>query len=188
VTAGRRILLGVGASVAIHRALDLVSTWRKEGHLVDCLLTPAATRLVAPIQFAALAGRRALHDLFEAPGDDVYDHLAPARAAELLIICPATADLIARLAHGMADDLVTTSALAFQGPRVFCPAMNWRMWQNPVVRRNAGLLVQGGWRQVGPASGDLACGEEGPGRLAPLDEIEAAVREALGAPGPGPAR
>jgi len=175
MAAGKKILLGVSASVALHRALDLTSDLRKQGHEVTVLMTPSATRLVAPLQFQAISGQRVYHDLFLGADDDVYDHLGPARHGDVLVCAPATADLIGRLAAGIADDIVTTTALAWSGPRVVAPAMNWRMWDHPFVQRNVGILEDAGWTRVGPADGDLACGENGPGRLAPVEEILEAV-------------
>ena len=96
-----------------------------------------------------------------------------------MVFAPATADLIGRLAAGLADDVVTTTALAFQGPRILAPAMNWRMWAHPFVRRNVETLVEAGYHIIGPKEGDLACGEEGPGRMADVEEIRVAVTSAL---------
>lgn len=175
------VVLGVSASVAIHRGLDIASELGKRGHTVSAVLTPSATRLIAPLQFQAITGRRALHDLFAGADEDVYDHLNPARDGDVLVCAPATADLIGRLAHGLADDLVTTTALAWttDKPRLFAPAMNWRMWANPMVERNVATLTDAGWTMVPPADGELACGERGPGRLAAVDDIVGAIEAAL---------
>jgi phosphopantothenoylcysteine synthetase/decarboxylase len=170
-----RVLLGVSASVAIHRALDVVSELRKLGHGVTVLMTPSATRLIAPIQFQAISGSRVHHDVFGGTKDDVYDHLNPARVGDVFLFCPATAVLIARLATGMADDMVTTTALAFEGRRLIAPAMNFRMWRNPLVQRNLQALKSFGFEQVGPVEGELACGDQGMGRLAPVATILAAL-------------
>ena len=172
------ILVGVSASVAIHRALDLVSELKKRGHDVTVLMTPGATRLITPLQFQAISGRRVHHDVFGGTNEHAYDHLSPARDGELYVYCPATADLIARLAHGMGDDMVTTTALAYQGPSILAPAMNWRMWANPLVQRNLQILRDVGFQVVDPADGDLACGEEGPGRLASIVSIIEAIEKA----------
>ena len=175
------IVLGVSASVALHRGLDVASELKKGGHDVTALMTPSATKLIAPLQFQAITGRRVFHDLFQGADDDAYDHLNPARDGDLLICAPATADLIGRLAHGLADDMVTTTAVAFPAdkPRLTAPAMNWRMWANPLVQRNVATLCEDGWKIIGPSEGDLACGEQGPGRLAPIDEIVRAITSAL---------
>jgi phosphopantothenoylcysteine synthetase/decarboxylase len=175
------VVLGVSASVALHRGLDVASELKKGGHDVTALMTPSATKLIAPLQFQAITGRRVFHDLFQGADDDAYDHLNPARDGDLLICAPATADLIGRLAHGLADDMVTTTAVAFPAdkPRLTAPAMNWRMWANPLVQRNVATLCEEGWKIIGPSEGDLACGEQGPGRLAPIDEIVRAIISAL---------
>lgn len=181
--AGAHVLLGVGASVAIHRSLDLVSELRKRGHETTVLMTPGATKLVSPLQFGALAGSRVLTDVFAGAGEDVYDHLRPAREGDLLVVCPATADLIGRLAAGLAGDMVTTTAIAWRGPSLLAPAMNWRMWAHPFVQRNVKTLEDAGWHRVGPAAGDLACGEEGPGRLATVEDILANIEQLLATSG-----
>lgn len=127
------IILGVSASVALHRALDLASSLKKAGHELTVVMTPGATKLISPLQFGALAGGRVLHDVFAGEGEDVYDHLRPAREGAALLCAPATADLIGRLAAGLADDLLTTTAIAWDQdrPRLLAPAMNWRMWAHP---------------------------------------------------------
>ena len=162
--------------MALHRALDLTSELKKRGDAVTVLMTRGATKLVTPLHFQALSGRRVFHDVFAGAGDDVYDHLNPARDGDVLVCAPATADLIGRLAAGLADDMVTTTALAWTNrPKVLAPAMNWRMWAHPFVQRNVRTLTDAGWHLVGPAEGDLACGEQGPGRLAPVADILAAL-------------
>jgi phosphopantothenoylcysteine decarboxylase/phosphopantothenate--cysteine ligase len=131
-----------------------------------------------------MTGERVFHDLWTGADHDAYDHLAPAREAQVMVFAPATAGLIARLAAGMADDIVTTCSLAFSGPRLLCPAMNHRMWANPLVQANVARLQQHGFVLVPPDEGDLACGETGPGRLAALPRILAAL-EALPFPDDG---
>ncbi len=178
------VLLAVSGSVAIHRGLDLVRELDRHGVDVTVLMTEAACKLVRPLLFQAMTRRRVHHDLFSAEGEDPYDHLA--READLMVFAPATADLIGRLAAGLGDDVVTTTALAFSGPRILAPAMNWRMWEHPFVQRNVGVLRDAGYRIVGPGEGDLACGERGPGRLAEVEEILAAALEALPGKPPRP--
>ena len=170
-----RVALAVSGSVAIHRAVDLASALRQRGVRVHVLMTAAATRLVQPLLFEAVTHERVGHDMFSAGNGDPYDHLTPAREAEVLVFAPATADLIGRLAAGLAGDVVTTCALAFQGPRLLCPAMNHRMWSNPFVQRNLGLLRSAGYEVEEPETGALACGEAGPGRLAPVERILARI-------------
>lgn len=167
------LILGVSASVALHRALDLASELRKRARPITVVMTPGATKLITPLQFGALSGGRVLHDVFAGAGEDVYDHLGPARKGAVLLVAPASADLIGRLAHGLANDLLTTTAIAWDQsrPRLFAPAMNWRMWAHPFVQRNVEILVDAGWTLIPPDPGDLACGEKGPGRLAPVARI-----------------
>ena len=175
------VILGVSASVALHRALDVASELRKGGHQVTPHKTENPTEFISPLQFQAITGRRVFHDLFEGADDDAYDHLSPARDGDLLICAPATADLIGRLAHGLADDMVTTTALAFphEKPRMVAPAMNWRMWENPMVRRNVHTLRDADWEVIEPVEGDLACGDQGVGRLAPVTQLLERVQAAL---------
>lgn len=174
------VALAVSGSVAAHRALDLTRELDRRGVVVTVLMTPAACRLVTPLFFQAISRRRVYHDLFAGGGgEDPYDHLQPAREARVMCFAPATADLVGRLACGLADDVVTTCALAFDGPRVLAPAMNWRMWRHPLVQRNLAGLKEAGYRVVEPEDGDLACGEQGPGRMARVERVLEAVLEAL---------
>ncbi|MSR75770.1 MAG: hypothetical protein EXS14_09920 [Planctomycetes bacterium] len=173
------VLLAVSASVAIHRALDIASELRKRGTPLRVMMTRAATKLITPVQFQAVSGAPVFHDLFAPGGGDAYEHLTVAREASVFVAAPATADFIARLAAGIADDAPTTAALAFRGQYIFCPAMNWRMWEHPFTQRNVGILEAAGWRRVGPDSGELGCGEEGTGRLAAVEKIVAGIQDAL---------
>lgn len=177
-----RILLGVSASAAIHKACDLSSKLAQEGHSVRAVLTRRAAELVAPQLFEALTGERAYSDEFGPRRESAMDHIALARWAQLLVVAPASADLVGRLAHGLADDLLSTLALALEPglPRLLCPAMNPVMLSSPPVRRNLATLVGDGWRVLESASGHMACGEAGPGRLLEPAEIVARVREVLG--------
>ncbi len=175
------ILVGVGASAACFKAVALCSALARAGHGVTAVLTPAATRLVSPLQFAAVTGRRAAWDEWQPEDPAAMDHLALARRAELLVVAPATADLIGVLAHGLAPHLLGSLVLALEPdkPRLFAPAMNPVMWRHPAVARNARLLEEDSWRRLGPASGPTACGEEGPGRMLEPEEIAAAIDLAL---------
>jgi phosphopantothenoylcysteine decarboxylase / phosphopantothenate---cysteine ligase len=177
---GRTVVLGVGGGIAAYKACELARLFVKGGAQVRVAMTPAATRFVGPLTFQALTGAPVLTDLFTPEAERSYGHLMLARAADLLVIAPATADLIARLRAGMGDDAVTTSALACQGPYLLAPAMNTRMWQNPVVRENVEALARRGWSVVGPGSGELADGDVGEGRLADPEDIAAAAARLLG--------
>jgi len=177
---GRSVVLAVGGGIAAYKACDLARLFVKGGAEVRVVMTPAATRFVGPLTFQALTGHPVLVDLLDPAADQAYGHLALARAAELLVVAPATADLIARLRAGMADDAVATTALACQGALLLAPAMNTRMWQSAAVRENVRELARRGWRLVGPASGLLADGDVGEGRLAEPAEIAAVAARLLG--------
>ena len=168
---GRTIVLGVGGGIAAYKACDLARLFVKGGGQVRVAMTSAAARFVGPLTFQALTGAPVLVDLLDPEADRAYGHLALARAADLLVIAPATADLLARLRAGMADDAVTTTALACQAPVLLAPAMNTRMWQNPAVRENVAALSRRGWHVVGPASGAARRRRRGRGtaRRAPRD-------------------
>jgi len=178
---GRTIVLGVGGGIAAYKVCELARLFVKGGGQVRVAMTPAATRFVGPLTFQALTGAPVLVDLLDPAEDRTYGHLALARAADLLVVAPATADLLARLRAGMADDAVTTTALACEGPFLLAPAMNTRMWQSQAVRENVRELSRRGWHVVGPAAGELADGDVGEGRLAEPAEIAAAAARLLGA-------
>jgi phosphopantothenoylcysteine decarboxylase/phosphopantothenate--cysteine ligase len=177
---GRTVVLGVGGGIAAYKACDLARLFVKGGAKVLVAMTPAATRFVGPLTFQALTGAPVLVDLLDADQDHTYGHLQLARAADLMVVAPATADLVARLRAGMADDAVTTTALACEAPLLVAPSMNTRMWQNPAVRDNVRELARRGWHVVGPESGLLADGDVGEGRLAAPDAIAAAAARLLG--------
>jgi phosphopantothenoylcysteine decarboxylase/phosphopantothenate--cysteine ligase len=177
---GRTIVLGVGGGIAAYRACELARLFVKGGATVRVAMTPAATRFVTPLTFQALTGAPVLVDLLDPSEQITYGHLVLARGADLLVVAPATADLIARLRAGMADDAVTSTAVAFEGPFLLAPAMNTRMWQSQVTRENVRELTRRGWRVVGPATGPLADGDVGEGRLAEPGDIAAAAARLLG--------
>ena len=179
---GRRIVLGVTGSVAAYKAADLASRLTQQGALVDTVLTEAATRFVAPLTFHAVTGRPAYTDLW---GEEAHVlHVGLGRGADLLVVAPATADVLAKLAHGLADDLLTVTALAAHGPLVLCPAMDAGMWEHPSTRANAETLRTRGALFIGPAEGRMASGLAGPGRLTEPEEIVDRLRTILGSNGP----
>lgn len=177
-----RILLGVSASAAIHKSCDLASKLAQQGHEVRAVLTENAARLVAPQLFEALTGQPATASEWGPGREGGMDHISLARWAELLVVAPATASTLARLATGAADDLLSTVALvvAPSTPRLLAPAMNPTMYAHPAVQRNLARCREDGWQVVEPASGRLACDEEGRGRLPEVDELLARVRELAG--------
>jgi phosphopantothenoylcysteine decarboxylase/phosphopantothenate--cysteine ligase len=172
-----KILLGIGGGIAAYKAAELARLLMQQGHQVQAVMTRAAQEFVRPLTFAALTGRKTLTDLFAI--ESAIEHISVAQESELLAIAPATADLMAKLAHGLADDFLSTIYLAFTGPVVIAPAMNVNMWQHPATQANLQTLRQRGHRIVEPGSGYLACGMTGPGRLADPEAIAAAIAEAI---------
>jgi len=168
-----KILLGVGGGIAVYKAAELARLLMQQENEVQVIMTRAAEEFVRPLTFAALTGRKALTDLFAI--ESAIEHISVAQDHDLLAIAPATADLMAKLAHGLADDFLTTLYLAFTGPVVIAPAMNVNMWQHPATQVNLETLRRRGHRIVEPASGYLACGMTGPGRLAEPQEIAEAI-------------
>lgn len=185
MTAPIHVVLGVSASVALHRALDLTSELRKRGRRVSVVMSPNATRLITPLAFQAISLSKVFHEMWETVDDLDHDHVRLA-GADVMILAPATAGTIAKIAHGFADNVLTATAMTFAGPRLFAPAMNWRMWENPAVQENCAKLQARGWRMVPPTVGDLACGEQGLGRLAAVQDLLAAVESAAAERGSRP--
>ena len=173
-----KILLGVGGGIAAYKSAELARLLMQGGHEVQVAMTCAAEEFVRPLTFAALTGRKVLTDLFAI--ESAIEHIAVAEEHELLAVAPATADLMARMAHGIADDFLTTLYLAFTGPVVLAPAMNVNMWQHPATQGNLETLRRRGHRIVEPDSGYLACGMTGPGRLADPEAIARAIEAAAG--------
>jgi phosphopantothenoylcysteine decarboxylase/phosphopantothenate--cysteine ligase len=172
-----KILLGVGGGIAAYKAAELARLLMQQGHDVQAVMTDAAQEFVRPLTFAALTGRKTLTSLFAI--ESAIEHIAVAQEHEVLAIAPATADLIAKLAHGLADDFLTTLYLAFTGPVVIAPAMNANMWSHPATQANLETLRKRGHRIVEPESGLLACGMTGPGRLADPEAIADAIGREL---------
>ena len=177
-----QVLLGVSASAALYKACDLTSRLTKGGDEVRCVLTPNAAKLVSPQLFEALSGRPARVDEFSAERSGAMDHIELGRWAEIVVLAPASADLIGQLAGGLAGCLLTTLVLAADPivPRLLCPAMNPTMYQSLPVQRNLARCVEDGWSLHDPESGPVACGEEGPGRLADVDRIVERIAELTG--------
>ena len=151
-----KIILGVGGGIAAYKSAELARMLMQQGHEVQAVMTAAAEEFVRPLTFAALTGRKVLTNLFAI--ESAIEHISVAQEHELLAIAPATADLIAKMAHGLADDFLTTLCLAFTGPVVVAPAMNVNMWQHAATQANLETLRQRGYRVVEPGRGYLACG------------------------------
>jgi phosphopantothenoylcysteine decarboxylase/phosphopantothenate--cysteine ligase len=173
------IVLCVGGSIAAYKACDLTSRLVQEGHVVDVVMTRMALDFVRPLSFSALTQRRVYTDEEWGKGTMPAEHLVVTRDADLLVVAPCTANLLGKLAHGIADDIVTTTCLGAACPVLVAPAMNARMWRHPRVRANVELLKGDGVRFVGPDAGWLAEGEEGPGRMAEPEGILAEILRSL---------
>jgi phosphopantothenoylcysteine decarboxylase/phosphopantothenate--cysteine ligase len=179
-----RITLGVTGGIAAYKSAELVRRLQDEGHTIQVIMTQAAREFITPLTFAALSGQRVITDLFtKQPGgegslDSAIDHIAVAQKTDLLLVAPATADILAKFARGVADDFLTTLYLASTAPMVIAPAMNVNMWQHAATQENVAALRARGVRIVDPNEGYLACGMTGSGRLADQEEILKAVREA----------
>ena len=179
---GKKLLLIVGGGIAAYKALELIRALRKEGGAVTTLVTKAGTEFVTPLSLASLSGNKVYQDLFSLTDETEMGHIELSRSADLLIVAPATADLIAKAAHGMANDLASTTLLATDKRVLMAPAMNVRMWLHPATQRNVALLKQDGIMMIGPDEGAMACGEFGPGRMAEPAAIVDAVIAALTTP------
>ncbi len=183
----KTVLLGVTGGIAAYKAADLARELRRAGFAVQVAMTAAATKFITPLTLAALTGKRVITSLFEDRSDEetlqsAIAHIDVARAADAFLVAPASADVIAKLALGLADDFLTTAHLAFRGPLLVAPAMNTNMWEHPATRENLAMLRSRGATVVEPGFGELACGTVGAGRMAGLDSIVAAVRDALRPP------
>ena len=177
---GSRILLIVGGGIAAFKIPELIRMIRREGASVVPVLTHAGAEFVTPLTLSALAESPCHTELFDLTRESEMGHIQLSRAADLVVVAPATANLMARMAAGMADDLASTLLLATDKPVLIAPAMNVRMWQHAATRRNRAQLEVDGIRMIGPDEGDMACGEYGPGRMAEPEQILAAIRNALG--------
>src|SRR5579871_5200170 len=173
-----KILLGVGGGIAAYKSAELARLLMERGHEVQVIMTAAAQEFVRPLTFAALTGRKVLTDLFAI--ENAIEHISVAQEHELLVIAPATAGLMAKLANGLADDFLSTLYLAFTGPVVVAPAMNVNMWEHPATQKNVEILRERGVQVVSPDEGYLACGMTGKGRLAGVEAIVQAVIVSLG--------
>ncbi|MCS7315066.1 MAG: bifunctional phosphopantothenoylcysteine decarboxylase/phosphopantothenate--cysteine ligase CoaBC [Bryobacterales bacterium] len=176
------LVLGVGGGIAAYKAAELARVLLERGHSVQVVMTSAAQQFVRPLTFAALTGRKVLTELFPRGSEETLasatEHIRVAQECELLAVAPATANLLARFAHGLADDLLTALYLAFSGPVVLAPAMNTHMWRHAATQRNVETLRQRGHVIVEPEEGPLACGMVGPGRLADPARIVEAIEAA----------
>lgn len=177
--AGKRILLIIGGGIAAFKIPALIRLLRQQGAAVTPVMTTASEQFVTPLTVSALAGEKVYGDLFDLTDEAEMGHIQLSRVADLVLVAPATADLMAKMAQGLAGDLASTLLLATDTPVMIAPAMNVRMWLHPATQRNLALLKGDGVQVVGPDEGDMACGEFGPGRMAEPEEIAAACAAAL---------
>ena len=177
---GKTIALGVSGSIACHKAVDLASKLTQHGAAVDVVMTEAATRFASPLAFGSITHRPVVTDIFDPSTELGIDHVAIAERADLVVVAPATANTIARIAHGLADDALTTTVLATRAPVVVCPAMDGHMYDNPATQHNVATLRSRGITVAGPAVGRLASGMTGSGRMIEPAEIIGHLRAVLG--------
>lgn len=168
----KKILLGVTGGVAAYKSVDLVRRLKDDEASVTVIMTDASKHFITPLSFEVASQNKVYSDLFEDP----MAHITLSREADIMVIAPATANIISKIANGIADDLLSTCVLSFKGKVIIAPSMNWRMYENPIFQENLSRLIKHGMIQVGPEKGKLACGEEGAGRMAEVNEIIEAIK------------
>jgi len=178
---GKRILLIIGGGIAAFKSLDLIRRLKERGASVSVVLTKSGAEFVTPLSVTVLSGDAVHDELFNPLGEADIGHIELSRQADLIVVAPATANMMARMASGIADDLATTVLLATDKPVLIAPAMNVRMWEHAATRRNVKRLAKDGIKMVGPNEGDMACGEFGPGRMAEVPEILDAIEQNISA-------
>lgn len=178
------VLFGITGSIAAYKAIDIIRDLIAENIEVQPILSEGGSKFITHNTLDALTGKKTVYEIFPETGRQEIEHIVLASQADLLVTCPASADIIAKYAMGIADDPLALFALAFGTPHIVAPAMNHRMWENPATKANVQILKERGFQFVGPDRGLMACGEEGWGRLAPLDEIYGSIMAELGKLGP----
>ncbi|OGF47477.1 MAG: hypothetical protein A2452_03075 [Candidatus Firestonebacteria bacterium RIFOXYC2_FULL_39_67] len=179
---GKNIIVGICGGIAAYKTCDLVSKLSQAGAEVNVIMTKNACEFVTPLTFQTLSGRPVYTDMFKLLGKEEWqvEHVELAKKCDLLVIAPATANVIGKLAGGLADDPLTTTALCVKVPVLICPAMNTAMWGNKIVKDNVNKLKKFGFQFIGPGTGKLACGDTGAGRLEDIEKILAEITEKLG--------
>ena len=180
---GKRIVLGVTGSIAAYKAADLTSKLVQQGALVDVVMSEGAVNFIAPLTFRSLTHRPVLHQLFDPASDAGIEHVALAENCDAIVVAPATANVMAKAANGLADDLLTCMLLATRRPVILAPAMDGYMFENPATQENVSRLVGRGWTVIGPGEGRLASGLVGRGRLADVEDIIGGLKQVLGREG-----
>lgn len=174
-----RILLIIGGGIAAYKSLELIRELKRREIGSRCILTKAGAEFVTPLSVSALSGEKVYADLFNLTDEAEMGHIELSRSADLIVVAPATADLMAKAATGMANDLASTTLLATDKPVLMAPAMNVRMWLHPATQRNLATLTGDGVHFIGPDEGDMACGEYGPGRMAEPGTIAGKIKSLL---------
>lgn len=174
-----QIVLGVCGGIACYKAVDIVNNLVKSGHNVDVIMTENATEFVTPLTFQTLSHNKVITDMFDKLSHLDTEHISLAKKADLFLLVPATANIIGKIANGIADDMLTTTVMATKAPVVIAPAMNTHMWENPIVQDNVQKLTQYGYHVLETDSGRLACGDTGSGKLLPADAILTAIKTFL---------
>lgn len=177
--ADKRILLIIGGGIAAYKSLELIRELARRSIGSRCILTKAGAEFVTPLSVSALSGDKVYGELFNLTDEAEMGHIELSRSADLVVVAPATADLMAKAAHGLANDLASTALLATDKPVLMAPAMNVRMWEHPATQRNLTTLTGDGVKFVGPDEGEMACGEFGAGRMAEPAVIAEAIEAAL---------
>src|SRR5271170_8466873 len=183
---GKSVLLIIGGGIAAYKSLELIRRLSERGVKTRAILTKAGAQFVTPLSVSALSGEKVFQDLFSLTDESEMGHIELSRSTDLVVVAPATADLMAKVANGLANDLASTALLATDKRVLMAPAMNVRMWNHPATQQNLATLKAAGVLFVGPNDGEMACGEYGPGRMAEPLEIVAAVEQALHASANGP--
>jgi len=179
VNAKKTVVIGVAGGIAVYKALDVISKLKKKGFEVHVVMTESATKFVAPLSFQSLSQNIVNSDMFSEPKAWEIQHISLAKKADLIAIVPATANIIGKVANGIADDLLSTTIMATKAPVVFAPAMNTNMYTNPIVQGNITKLKKLGYKFISPASGRLACGDEGEGKLADTELISGYIQSVM---------
>ena len=165
------IVIGISGGIAAYKACGLVSYLKSEGAMISVIMTENATKFISPLTLEVLSGNKVVIDMFDRPDYMEVEHISLAKKADLFLIVPATANIIGKVANGIADDMLSTTIMATRAPVVFAPAMNDGMYNNPIVQDNFQKLIKYGYRIIEPVSGHLACGYEAEGKLPKTDEI-----------------
>ena len=175
----KNIVLGITGSIAAYKACDLITALSKKGYNVICITTPEAEEFITPLTLETLSGNKAYRDMFCLPEKREAAHISLAQKADLIVLCPATANIIAKLAAGICDDLLTSTVISSEAPALIAPAMNDKMYKNTITQRNLRELKKAGHAFIGPVRGHLACGYEGLGHLADIGQIVKRVEKVL---------